>query len=369
MLDDMIKSIISDYGPEWVLLEKCAGGLRNEDDKEVFKTIVKEYKLNYGKLIEQAIVHKILPMLVLQLMKNQLLLEIPPVFQQYFRFMLDINKRRTELLREQVVRITEALNKKNIKFVCTKGIVLESTLYNSEGYRFMSDIDFLVEAKDQKEVLNTLQSLGYEMGFYNLSTDETIKLSREEYLVYAVTKNKIPVHFIKLNDPVIPCLYVGFDLDFTWSDSLYKIPLEDCLKDIAYIDIPGYECIKIPTLNSSYHFIYIILHLIKHAWSESLRKSYADTTVMQFSDVLNYWNTEKNTLKSDLRNVLDRYDLEKPILWVLEHVDYLFKSNIIKELDMEGKVSQEWLNSSIVKGNKIVKWEGTIRDRLCNRLT
>ena len=66
---------IKKYGREWIILEKITKGAEEDVDK-IKKLLTGE--INWGELMEQAMSHKIFPMVAYFFIKNDLFEKIPP---------------------------------------------------------------------------------------------------------------------------------------------------------------------------------------------------------------------------------------------------------------------------------------------------
>ena len=354
------KKDIEIYGPEWIILELIAKGNEEED---ILK-ILENCKISWGELLEQSISHKIVSSLAYTMLNDELCNFIPPYINQHLKLTLELNKYKNKLLKEQTKQIVEAFKKRNIEYVCTKGIILNNTLYENKDYRYLSDIDFMMKPKYRDVVQDTMKEIGFCTGRGDWKTNQIRELSREEYLREVYSKEKIPEYVIKTNKDIITFIAAGFVTDFVWEKCPYKVDIEEAFK-YNYNENIGISNVNVNSLSISYHYVYIILHLFKHAWVNHLSEKRNDVNLTRFGDVYRYWNKYSHILKEELPEIIQRYNIYVPILWTLKNTDIIFKSNITDELNIEyADFNEELLNSTSNKNGSIIKLKGNIRDRL-----
>ncbi len=351
---------IKKYGVEWIILEKITKG--DAEDTQLIKDLF-SYEINWGELMEQAMSHKIFPMLAYFVIENDCFDKVPPFVNQYFRIFLDVNMEKVKKIKEAAIEITKELTKLNIPFVATKGVILDNELYGNVGCRFMSDADFIVEVKNKNIVMETLKSLGYKIGTVNWKNNGIKELSREEYLIYLNTPDKLPEFVKETDNNIIKYVSIGFVCSLTWNKCEYSVDINDALKNIRLIDI-GLNNEKIPALGITYHYIYIILHLYKHAWLEFLSRWNNDVNLVKFGDVYRYYKKYKEIIDKELPEIIKKQNIENPVIWTLQHTDEIFGSNIVENLNYENFINDEYLHSAGDKKGNIRIWKGNMRERL-----
>lgn len=354
-----ITNDLKKYGVEWLILRDLVKSIAWEDSNTLLHTYFKENKVDWGILIEQSMRHKLFPMLAWKLSKDEFFDYLPPFVNQYFRLAIDTNIHKGDIIRAEAERISQALQSKNIRFAGTKGIILESEIYGNEGYKFMSDIDFIIEPKDKLHVMDILRKLGYFQGTVDWKANKARRLSREEHLIFLNTKDKVPEHIIEIDDSIISYVSVGFAMGFTWASCEYQVPIDESLTKIINV-----KDNVIPSMSRAYHFLYIILHLFKHAWVEHLQKWQNDVNIIRFADTLLFWEKFKNEIKDEVKTIIIDNHLNKPVIWVLKHLDDIFDTNIVNELELDKIDDDNWYQSAGDKSGNVRIWNGNMIDRL-----
>lgn len=87
---------------------------------------------------------------------------VPPPAADYLAALYDLNVERNRRLRQQVLRVAQALARHAIEVMPLKGIAhLLAGLYPDPGARLLGDIDLLVPAERFDDAFAVLQGLGY----------------------------------------------------------------------------------------------------------------------------------------------------------------------------------------------------------------
>src|SRR5690242_13134768 len=147
-------------GPEWTILEVLARGTVDDTERQTLSDLLLTDNLSWGELLEQALRHKMLPMLAHHIISAGLRFEVPTSIYQHLESALEWNRSQIEVFRRETVRVTQGLAGRGIQVVVTKGMAFESTLYGGLGTRLMNDIDFMVAPRDRERVMAVMQELG-----------------------------------------------------------------------------------------------------------------------------------------------------------------------------------------------------------------
>jgi hypothetical protein len=359
-----------DFSLESELLELLALGIDTYNE-EILIELIKSGSLHWGELLEQSIRHKILPLLAFSATNDKCADAVPFFVLQHLQTVLDLNRHKINILRREAVKLIKAFNEQNIRFVCTKGITLESTLYQGNGSRYLLDIDFMISPEFRHFVISAINKLGYQIGEFDWQTKTVRSNSRETMTIYNLNPDHLPHSILLTKDPVVPFVDIDFANSLTWTHSPFEIPIDVALSEIIFQPIPDNFDVLMPRFNSTYQFIFTILHLFREAWifREAWVKSFlgweSDVTLSKFADVIRLWRAyEKELNTPEFIQLLEKYQIIDPILWVLEHTDRTFHTGIVPALGLEGRVTEEWLHSAGGVGGKRVQWKGTMRERL-----
>ena len=144
-------------GPEWAALEMLAMGLKCPLEQTRFVDLFTSEDFDFGELLEQAVRHKMMPMLAFHAFKEKVTNHIPDAVVRHLRTSLEVNRHHITLFRREAARVITAFNANGVQFACTKAITFESSIYGGNGTRPMADLDFLVYFDDRALVLDCLK--------------------------------------------------------------------------------------------------------------------------------------------------------------------------------------------------------------------
>ncbi|MCP5096082.1 MAG: nucleotidyltransferase family protein [Chloroflexi bacterium] len=356
------------FGSEWALMELLCLGLKTHDEQQAFTELIKSDTLDWGVLLEQALRHKMLPLLAFHTLATEPEQTVPRRVQDHFRSALNLNRHKRTIVYQEVNKIIKFFGEQGVQVLGRKDIAFESTLYNGNGTRRFGDIDLLIAPQDRETVLAALPQLGYQIGLFEWQTQKIVPVSRKTMMIFRMNPDHLPVHARLTGDPVMQWLEVDFANSLTWHGSDYNVPLDVAMANIHHQPIAGFPDIKIPCLAPAYQFIGTVLHLFREAWFERWLEWEQDVDLTKFSDVIRLWRTYEDILSTEsFVQTLEELGIVDPLVWVLEHLDRTFQTDIVATLGLEGRVSETWLFSGRASGRQLYQWRGSMRERLYSK--
>ena len=119
--------------------------------------------VDWQSIIWLAGCHLVTPSLTGALQRKGFFAQLPLEVQDYLATLQRLNRERNQILREQLVTITQALNRIGIQPVLLKGaIALTSEQYPGAEDRVMGDLDLLVPNQYMDIATKTVEDLGYQ---------------------------------------------------------------------------------------------------------------------------------------------------------------------------------------------------------------
>ncbi|WP_445374644.1 nucleotidyltransferase family protein [Photorhabdus tasmaniensis] len=172
-----------------------------------------EANVNYSAIVYADLLflgkHKLLPIWFSSIKKIG---DIHKIGRHVF-FMLssyiDYIEHENNIRTEELARLCKLFNQNGMRYAIRKGYAL-SCYYEDEFHRPSSDIDLLVNPKDEKLFLSMLSELGYVNGLYDHYKRNAIKHSRYDLIKYKISPDHSP-HQLK----VISGVPIIIDFAFT----------------------------------------------------------------------------------------------------------------------------------------------------------
>jgi len=168
-----------------------------------------------------------------------------------------------------IVDIINAFNRENIKLLFFKGYVLKH-IFPKSDMRVMGDIDFLVEQKDIEKAQKVLENIGFTKGNlleFNVEVSYTRNIEVELHKKLSTAELKY--------------------FDDAWKHQE------------KFLDYPNTF-----TLDSHFHFVYLLSHALQHVKHGGLGLKYP----LDFYLYLTKYDIDFNKIKKDLsKNKLDKF--------------------------------------------------------------
>jgi Uncharacterised nucleotidyltransferase len=349
-------------GPEWTILELLARGVVDDPERQLIRALVSADTLNWGELLEQALRHKMVPMLAHHIISAGLRFDVPTTIYIHLESSLEWNRCQIEVFRRETVRLAQGLTDRGIRFVVTKGMTFESTLYEGLGTRFMNDIDFMIAPKDREAVMSAMQELGFRPFF------EWAKDPRREEISSRLNRDHLPKLAHEIDQPGTKIINLDIANSLTWTKSPFDVPVEEALQDRIEQPIPGLPGVSIPCFRPTYQFLFTTLHLFREAWLQKFVDFGGDVGLMKFGDVIRLINRYGDELSDgELLRIMETHNVTDAVAWVLLNMDETFHSRTAELLGLEKRGDEELLVSKMQSSGYVGAWGQSMRERLQNK--
>lgn len=356
----MIRSLPDQsLGPEWTILELLARGIADDSERQVVRDLLVSETINWGELLEQALRHKMLPMLAHHVISADLRFDVPTSIYMHLESALEWNRCQIEVFRGETVRVSQGLAGRGIRFVVTKGMTFESTLYGSLGTRYMNDIDFMIAPQDREAVMSAMQELGFRPFF------EWAKDPRREEISSRLNRDHLPKLAREIDQPGTRMINLDVANSLTWTKSPFDVPVEGALENSVEQPVPGMPGVSIPCFRPKYQFLFTVLHLFREAWLEKFVDFESDVGLMKFGDVIRLIDRDQAELTDgELLRTMESHRVLDAVAWVLRRLDETFHTRTLELLALE-KHGDEKLLASQMQSSGYVRTSGqSMRKRL-----
>jgi len=328
-------------GPEWTILELLARGIVDDAEQQTVRDLLLSQTLDWGELLEQALRHKMLPMLAHHIISEGLRFDVPMSIYLHLESALEWNRSQIDVFRRETVRVAQGLAGHGIHFVVTKGMTFESTLYGSLGTRHMNDIDFMIAPPDREAVMSGMQELGFRP-FFGWAKD-----ARE------------------IDQPGTRIINIDIANSLTWTKSPFDVPVEEALANPVEQPVPNMPGVSIPCFRPVYQFLFTVLHLFREAWLQKFVDFGTDVGLMKFGDVIRLIDRDRYELTDgELLRIMQTRRVTDAVAWVLRHMDETFQTRTQELLALEKYGDEKLLASQMQSSAYVGAWGQSMRERL-----
>ena len=346
-------------GPAWAILELLARGIVDDSEREMVRNLLLSETLDWGELLEQALRHKMLPMLAHHVISVGLRFDVPATIYQHLESTLEWNRLQIEVFRRETVRVAQALGAHGIHFVVTKGMTFESTLYGGLGTRHMNDIDFMIAPRDRDTVMSVMQALGYRP-FFDWAKD-----ARREEISSRLNRDHLPKLAREIDQPGTRKINIDIANSLTWTKSPFDVPVEEALENPVEQPVPNMPGVSIPCFRPVYQFLFTVLHLFREAWLQKFVDFGTDVGLMKFGDVIRLIDRDRNELTDgELLRTMEAHKVTHPVAWVLHRLDETFRTHTLELLALEKHGDEELLASQMQSSAYVRAFGQSMRERL-----
>ena len=346
-------------GPEWTILELLARGIVDDAEQQTVRDLLLSQTLDWGELLEQALRHKMLPMLAHHIISEGLRFDVPMSIYLHLESALEWNRSQIDVFRRETVRVAQGLAGHGIHFVVTKGMTFESTLYGSLGTRHMNDIDFMIAPPDREAVMSGMQELGFRP-FFGWAKD-----ARREEISSRLNRDHLPKLAREIDQPGTRIINIDIANSLTWTKSPFDVPVEEALANPVEQPVPNMPGVSIPCFRPVYQFLFTVLHLFREAWLQKFVDFGTDVGLMKFGDVIRLIDRDRYELTDgELLRIMQTRRVTDAVAWVLRHMDETFQTRTQELLALEKYGDEKLLASQMQSSAYVGAWGQSMRERL-----
>ena len=346
-------------GPEWTILELLARGVLDDSERQMVRELVLTGTLDWGELLEQAVRHKMLPMLAHHIISAGLRFDVPTTIYMHLESALEWNRCQIDVFRRETIRVAQALASRKIPFVVTKGMTFESTLYGSLGTRHMNDIDFMIRPQDREVVMSALQELGFRP-FFDWAKD-----ARREEISSRLNRDHLPKLARKIDQPGTRIINIDVANSLTWAKSPFDVPVDKALENPVEQAVPGIPGASIPCFRPEYQFLFTVLHLFREAWLQKFVDFGTDVGLMKFGDVIRLIHRDHDKLTDgELLRIMQTHNVTHAVGWVLRHIDETFQTRTLELFALERYGDEKLLGGQMQSSAYVSASGQPMRERL-----
>ena len=321
--------------------------------------LVNSDDIEWGFFIEQLLKHKLAP-LAFVVLKPFFDDAIPMYIGEWLSTQYYLNKYRTKLSIEMIKPFIEKIETRNIPAVLIKGLSIDSMLYEQDYIKTISDVDVLINEEDADALKAVLDECGFMEGNYNYKTNRIECMPRKRKILLCLTRDHMSEYLVHTGDTIFPAVKVDVSFNNDWIDRGMKSCFDSAIKEPMWVKIENN--LRIPTMRYTYHFLYLIMHLYRHACSYRFIERGIGVRLSMFNDIMLFYKKYSYIIRREFKIVLNDKKVGNQVEWVLFHLDQIYKSNFCGELGIRYNLKS--MNSVHGKNNEMMCWKGGIEDRL-----
>ncbi|PSB02007.1 nucleotidyltransferase domain-containing protein [Merismopedia glauca] len=135
----------------------------SEELEKAKKTIAQSQLEDWEKPIKDLTLHRLIPLVFYSLKQHDLVAAIPETYRTGMGEAYHQNLVRNTFGIHTLAQILQAMDKKQVKPILWKGMLLADSFYPDLGTRVMGDIDFALEAEELEPATAVFQSIGFQI--------------------------------------------------------------------------------------------------------------------------------------------------------------------------------------------------------------
>ncbi|WP_069867506.1 nucleotidyltransferase family protein [Streptomyces malaysiensis] len=353
---------LSDDDTAWAVLELVAEHQGLDAEPDARASYLNRPGFEHGELVQQAMRHNLLPALADFLNRHGLRKALPHRLRTPVLNYLRLSEHRARLLTREAVRVSDGLARAGVRAAWTKGVTLQSTLFDNTAVRPFNDIDLMIAPDDREPTKAVLIDLGYTPdAAFDPETGKLKEISRLDQRMYRMSRDHLP-HLRMLTDDIcVPHISVDVANSLTWHGSRWQVPMRQVIERIE--TVPVLNGSTLPALSAPHAFLFLCLHVFREGWLQRTIVT-KDLALSQFADILRQWRRSSPDLRRDIQAAIEEFGLAEPMAWVCGHTDALFRTRLLEELGLTEQADPLWSASAQGAGGQPLTWHGDMRRRL-----
>ncbi|MFI5758499.1 nucleotidyltransferase family protein [Streptomyces sp. NPDC051569] len=351
----------------WTVLVMVAELQGPDGEPDARVALLSREDFDHGRLVEQAMRHRLIAALADFLVRHGLLPVIPARLRYCLVMYLRTNRHRTEVYTAEAARVSRELASAGVTAAWTKGVIAQELLYGGSAVRMFNDIDLMIAPQDRSAVQELLPAIGYVPDcVWDEESARLVPRSRTDLRIYQLSPDHLP-HFNRIGpDPVMPYTVIDVANSLTWHGSPWQVPMDTVMSRTRTVERRDGE--SVPALSAGDSFLFTCLHLFREGWLDRFARA-KGLSLSQFGDVLREWTRLTRDERRALAGEIAALGLAEPVAWVSGHTDAVFGSDITAGLGLGEYANEAWLAGAMGANGKPLRWSGDMRAWLTGRGT
>lgn len=329
----------------------------NEKFSNYINKLILMEKIEWDKFLGLAINHRVNGVIYKQLRGIE---GMPQTVRRALHYMHISQKERNRCHRNEIKKLSLALEQKGFNYAFLKGAVL-NTIYYGDGERISNDTDILLDVRDLKEVIQLCTSLGYIQG--EVENGEIIRATKKEILFAQLNTYETVPLIKKTGNSYLP--FHEFDVNFRLGND-DKSGLSNHL--IQNTVLSGDDEFSLRTMTVENFLIYLCIHLYREAVMVYKIAQGADLILYKFMDIHHYIEANRQNISwKKMQEEVFQLDKVEDIYYVLFYTEKLYPGTIDDNvLDMFEPDDVRYLDQYRGRDNsdEVYDWEMDFYERM-----
>lgn len=333
------------------------------DNTPAIQDIFKSNAIDYYTLLGYLCFNRLAGLVYSNIRKYQY--EIPnDQFLFALENMFNAQKIRCNILRKEIQLINSACMNKDFPFALLKGSILSATIYQ-DGQRVSNDIDILINSGDITNLTDTVKSLGYIQGEYDIGTSKIIIPTRREIVYRRMNWGEAFPLVKTFKKDIVKFLEIDINFSISW------VPEDGSTVKEMLSNTASYGESNLQSLSLEDFLIHLLMHLYKELILFDCVEVMRDMEFYKFIDIVRFFESYSKKLNVDsLYEKIEKFSLENYIYTALLYIKNIFEDyvsipildTLLSYLECNGAKIEDTIQ--VPEKQKKYSYKGSFMDRI-----
>ena len=289
-------------------------------------------ELDWSIWLEQVIKHRLAPLCHYHInsMEDSIAEYIPEDIKHRLKKEYRVTRSSNIIHYKQLKQIIDILNSKEVPVMVLKGPVLAKTVYRDTGLRRFRDLDLLIMEEHLDKTISLMIEIGYQ---YDHLVDGKTNHRIDMPVAYQKHQFNRKNHY----EPLWKNLSQGKDLKRSlveihhrtvYPDAPFRLDVSELFKEAQSVCL-NFD-LEVSSLSHVDHFLFLCIHLHRHATAIGPIRSAYDLRVLWFLDIYEMINTYGDEILNEvLKKKMKMNQLEEPVYYALNYTNEIYKHPLL----------------------------------------
>ena len=304
--------------------------LAENDIAKVKDLMTKE--LDWSIWLEQVLKHRLAPLCHYHInsMEDSISERVPEDIKYLVKKEYQLTRSFNLIYYKQLKQIVDTLNSQEVPTLVLKGPVLAATVYNDVGLRQFADIDLLVIEDHLDKAVSLMKEMGYQ---YDPLVDGKTNHRINMPVAYQKQQLNRKIHYEPLwknlsQEKGSKKSFIEIHHRSVYPDAPFRLDVPELFENAKRVLLDS--DLEVSTLSYIDHFLFLCVHLHRHASAISPIKSTDDLRILRFLDIFEMINTyNKKILNPMSIEKIKMNHLEEPVYYTLHYTNEIYNQPLV----------------------------------------